>query len=549
MEIELAFAQYSIIGLSFLRGRTSYGDSVEDEWLIVYLLRELSKQFLDAWIRVFDADGEFLLVEAANVLPPWLNPEVAEYRVSAFRETTDCNICANSLQVWIHGGGLLIIPREDLSEKLGEKAPARNLTLQEAFGFIQDNRAEFIESALIEAEAFYRLQKYPQQIEQNLHNSVVTIPRRLAFVLHEKAAFISPAVEAFYLRDPIALRPLKAQDISKLVFPPTDLVTVSVKFTKVGYAQLKSQQFPTPPGWRSYLSRDVDTKAQNRVEMGMKVTSGFEMLMSDPQNIDHKLMREIIILLEDLETEDNCLPSDAEILSWEARDDDEGWLDVDFESFASELAGSSDRSQINATKGFGDKMAQDNLRKIVERFETFLNDDVAGMEGAENLDEMDYDDEDESDSASEDQDVSFDEDQFASMMREMMGMPEDTGTDTSPDPHSEDDPEGGDKIVSSLEEGEHFEILQAMQAMEAELQDAGALPVSPGRTYGKTAEERTASELPVYESETDDGVEIDYNLVKNLLESFKSQGGAPGPGGNLIGLMGMRLPRDEDENH
>lgn len=526
----------------------------------MYLLRVLSKQFPDAWIRVFDADGEFLLVEAANVLPPWLNPEVAEYRVGAFLEITDCNICADSLQVWINAGGLLIIPMEDPSQKLINKAPARNLTLQEALGFIQDNQAEFIESALIEAEAFYRLQKYPQQIEQNLHNSLVTIPRRLAFVLHENAASISPAVEAFYLRDPIALRPLKAPDISKLVFPPTDLVTLSVKFTKVGYAQLKSQQFSTPPVWRSYLTREMDTKTQSRVETGMKITSGFEMLMLDPQNIDHKSVREINILLEHLETGDNCLPSNAEIMSWEARDDDEGWLDVDFESFASELAGSSHRSQINPAKGFGDRMAQDNLRKIVERFETFLNDDIAGTEGAENLDDMDYDDgQDESDSVSEDRDVSFDEDQFSSMMREMMGMPADTGTDTSHNPHSEDDLEGSDKPVSSLDGREELEMLQAMQAMEAELQDAGALPVPPSRSQGSnktwlpkpTAEEGTSSSsgLPAYESEIDDDVEIDYNLAKNILESFKSQGGAAGPGGNLIGLMGMRLPRDEDEKN
>ena len=53
-----------------------------DEWLIVYLLRELSNKFPDAWIRVYDTDGEFLLIEAANTLPKWLNPEVAENRVS-----------------------------------------------------------------------------------------------------------------------------------------------------------------------------------------------------------------------------------------------------------------------------------------------------------------------------------------------------------------------------------------------------------------------------------------------------------------------------------
>lgn len=69
-------------GTWLLRGITNYGDSVADEWLIVYLLREISKQYPDAWIRVYDTDGEFLLIEAANALPKWLNPEVAENRVS-----------------------------------------------------------------------------------------------------------------------------------------------------------------------------------------------------------------------------------------------------------------------------------------------------------------------------------------------------------------------------------------------------------------------------------------------------------------------------------
>lgn len=64
-----------------LHGLTNYGDSVEDEWLIVYLLRELTNTFPNLWIKVADTDGEFLLIEAANALPRWLNPEVAENRV------------------------------------------------------------------------------------------------------------------------------------------------------------------------------------------------------------------------------------------------------------------------------------------------------------------------------------------------------------------------------------------------------------------------------------------------------------------------------------
>jgi hypothetical protein len=65
----------------YLRGQTSYGDSIEDEWLIVFLLRELSRQFTDLWIKMNDSDGEFLLVEAANMLPRWIRPEIAENRV------------------------------------------------------------------------------------------------------------------------------------------------------------------------------------------------------------------------------------------------------------------------------------------------------------------------------------------------------------------------------------------------------------------------------------------------------------------------------------
>jgi hypothetical protein len=71
-----------VAGIWSLTGRTNYGDSVEDEWLIVFILLEMSKKHTDLWIRVFDTDGEFLLIEAANMLPKWLKPEISENRVS-----------------------------------------------------------------------------------------------------------------------------------------------------------------------------------------------------------------------------------------------------------------------------------------------------------------------------------------------------------------------------------------------------------------------------------------------------------------------------------
>lgn len=51
-----------------LWGQTSYGDNVEDEWFIVWLLMELTRK-LPITARIWDSDGEFLLTEAAYVLP------------------------------------------------------------------------------------------------------------------------------------------------------------------------------------------------------------------------------------------------------------------------------------------------------------------------------------------------------------------------------------------------------------------------------------------------------------------------------------------------
>lgn len=80
-------------------GQTCFRDNVEDEWLIVYILFKLSERFEDLVVRqvevpllwrvrvnksifsISDSDGEFLLIEAANMLPKWVNPETAQNRV------------------------------------------------------------------------------------------------------------------------------------------------------------------------------------------------------------------------------------------------------------------------------------------------------------------------------------------------------------------------------------------------------------------------------------------------------------------------------------
>jgi hypothetical protein len=545
-------------GLVYLRGTTDYGDSVEDEWLIVYVLRELTKSFTDLWVRVYDHDGEFLLIEAASVLPKWLDPENDQNRV------------------WLHEGKLLLIPLGDQS--LGVR---QLLTLQDALSTIKSRPSSLVHSTFVEAEAFYRLEKYPAHIIHCLHFSMVTIPRKLAYILHERPRAIAPAVETFYLRDSIDLEPIYSSS-GELHFPPVDLVTVSVRFSRVLFAQAYSQRLDPPPRWAGVIDgtrNEFGARSSNelrqrlfRLEMGMKLSCGFELITKETEKSENRVIRELGIILSDLEEDGiETLPSDEEISQWDdvARDDDQGWMDINFEDFERELDGNA-HATGDKKAAFGDTTTQADLRKIVSRFEAFLNDTNAGLEGAE-VDDTDPDDMSDLSSVSsaageddeEDKEVSFDEKVFARMMREMMGMPpeEAAGDESRKSQDNEKSNEGSS-------EDEEKEIMKVMSQMEEELKQHGVLNLdhtpktvtidgktraigrgqnSPGAHHTAEPTSQLISDLSD-ESDGIDEIDIDYNLAKNLLESFKSQGGVSGPVGNILSMMGIQLPRDEQDD-
>lgn len=60
---------------------TCFGDNIEDEWLIVYLILEITKVYTNLIAQVQDNDGDFILIEAADFLPTWSNPDTTENRV------------------------------------------------------------------------------------------------------------------------------------------------------------------------------------------------------------------------------------------------------------------------------------------------------------------------------------------------------------------------------------------------------------------------------------------------------------------------------------
>ena len=513
-----------------LKGRTNYGDSVADEWVIVYLLRELSRQFPSAWVRVYDTDGEFLLIEAANALPKWLNPEIADNRV------------------WIHDHKMHIIP-------LDQAEPARPLSLTQALGHLQSPAPSLVHIPAVDAEAFHPMEDYPSAISKNKHCAAIPLPRKLAAILHANPSFISSAVEAFYLRDPVTVKLIQPKHNSKrLYFPPDDWTTSSVQFTKTLYAQLRCQHWEPPEPWARALASLSETapsaRAKEKLSIGVKVTAGFEMLCQDHANQDKRDVREIRLLLEDFESGEESLPMNEEMKTWSVRDDDDSWLDIDFNDFEKELAGRNGphAPTEESGTGFGDKAAQEKLRKIVERFESFLEDDGAGLDGAEGLDEMDFDDDDDEggsiDSDHEDSEEAFDETKLAEMMRNMIN--------TKDNGDVEGSEEAFDEMMRNMlntkgngeiEDKELEEIQSLSKAMEAELHEHGALTLDPKSGHGAQGTDAPTSSG----DSTDEEPDAQYNLAQNILESFKAQAGMAGPAGNMMGLMGVKMPRDEDE--
>jgi hypothetical protein len=475
-------------------------------------------------------------------------------------------IVTKSIQVWINEGKVKVIGKEDMDtpndiiDKIG---------LQDAKRIILDEPEKIVYAPDFEEEALHRLQKYPEQITNNFHHTLLRLPRKVAYLLHQKPAYISPATEAVYLRDPTALRPLQAKDDHSLIFKPKDFVKVSAKFPKVAFAQLVSQQemFEMPAAWKQLIRQSDDgDDERSQFHLGMMITCGFEMLVSGPQNQDNPLVREMNMLLNDVDTGDDALPSDAEVDSWGKRHDDDAWMSVKYEDLERALAGKPrSAAPFVDPASWNDKDAHDNLQRIVSQFQKFLNDDDADANGAAFDFDADSDDnvEEESDGSGEDKEQAFSEADFSKAMREMMGLPpQDDSADgsTSMAQHIKSSKMVEEFDSSDEEEDENIE--EVMKRVEEELNEAGVLGLGPKTrksTSGQqsikaqgTADSKGKGKVEEFsdsKDEDEDGVgDVDYALLKNLLESFKGQAGTAGPAGNLMGLMGLNLPRDEGED-
>ncbi|GJQ70819.1 putative SGT1 protein [Trypoxylus dichotomus] len=543
---------------SHLYGITYYGDNIEDEWFIVFMLVQLTKEFQDIVVRVVDSDGEFLLIEAANYLPEWADPETCDKRV------------------YIHNGCLHIVAPEADDE-------VESITVGSAINEIRKDPSLTMVTKMIQECINKRIREYPQKNNGSLHKTAVYVPIAVASILRANPKIISPAVRAFCNRDQIDMKACRAMKY----FPPEVRVLTRVTFTKCLYAMLVNSKYQPDrkTGWNLPPPTAKAFKAYN---LGVKLACGFEILLSQSKSTagdendknwkayQRKLQEKGYfngllehskeynqLLNKAKEYYSNHMGSDSGVISVgeqvskllqsldynteeykkEAEnlppDDDDSWLNIhpdELDSMLEEQYGNEKTLSLNG---------ETNPTEFTQNVESFLN-HVSSFEGAE------FPKKDEApirpprtnkranakvsfstDTKAEETStkVNFDPSSFACAVQNILNfvIPEDDSWDfdTDSDMSDYDTDENGTN-------GELNKMQELMDAMDKEL-----AKTTIGESFLKKDDNESFEDIEAFKP-----VDIDMNALKNILESYQSQLGEAGPSSNMLGPMGIHL----DEN-
>uniref|UniRef100_A0A7N6ASA3 Ecdysoneless homolog (Drosophila) n=1 Tax=Anabas testudineus TaxID=64144 RepID=A0A7N6ASA3_ANATE len=532
-------------------GSTQFGDNVDDEWFIVYLLRQITQAFPKLAARVEDNDGEFLLIEAADYLPKWLNPDTSENRV------------------FLYKGELHILPCPSASSPVGVSKDAIP-SVSEALTLLSNHSEACRASPRISSALRKRLEGYPEKIKMGLHRAHCFIPAGIAKVLAQRPDLVAPAVSAFYLRDPVDLHACRTFKI----FPPDTRVLTLVTFTRCLYAQLLQQQFTSDR--RSNFTLPPRSHPQYKAhELGMKLAHGFEILCSkcklpssEPeasiscnplwkgfmdslkrndyfrgeiegsaryreltksaenffkQSVASKSSalspgEEVLQLLHSCSS-----PSLEELKRRESQlppEDSDSWLDITAQDLERML---QERSQSKE----GEEEADYSLVAVSQGMKNFLN-AMSSHEGAElpcKDDELDSDDLD--DEEDEDEEDENDE--------EPSGHTETNETETLDSLKRYMDQM--DQELMSTNIGQSF---NQINYNNTDLGSGSPHPSATGSSAGEVGMEEAEEEIQP--------LDVDLNLVTNLLESLSCQAGLAGPASNLLQSLGLHLPPNSDSS-
>ncbi|XP_038638785.1 protein ecdysoneless homolog isoform X2 [Scyliorhinus canicula] len=504
-------------------------------------------------------------------------------------------------KVFFYCGELHIIPIPQNPEERSWLPPS-NPTILQALNLLTTHSDKCLAAGPIRKAIRRRLQSYPEKIHADRHRAYCYVPAGIAAVLQHRPDLLAPAVQAFYLRDPIDLRACRP---FKRFLPNTRVMTL-VTFTKCLYAQLQQQHFM--PDRRSGYTLPAQSDQHFKAHaLGMKLAHGFEILCSkcsqslpssktgsnissDPlwegfinslkknnyfrgelegslrykellqsaeiyfQNSVPRpksssalspgeqvlqLLQTLSNSVEELQKEEDSLPPE----------DDDSWLDISPEELDQMLEEASGRKLLNSVRQ--EEELDYDLRDITKSMKAFVS-KVSSHEGAEIP------------QSSATSQVQFDVNSFTSALERILGVESDEldsdDVDEEEDYDLVDSETESDSVEGKLEEGMSAtetlgNIRDYMEQMDQEL--AGT---HIGKSFTKAADE-VGSDRPDVTEEGAEGeseadsegnlkilpVDVDLNLVENLLESYSSQAGLAGPASNILQSMRIRLPDNQDK--
>jgi hypothetical protein len=461
-------------------GCVRFDDVMDDEWFVVWILREISKAYPDVAIRVWDNDGEFLLIEAAYSLPDWLEPDIAENRVWIYRGSVHCIPCD-------------VMAQEEQDDGGGIERALRALCEHESVALACGKG--------IDACISSKIDMYPEYARDTMHRAPVYVSGGVAELLHKDPQCVSRAARAFQRSG--AKDKMKASKTLAMSEYTTNgengIVPILVQFNRFWYSQLVFSEYKAPKDspWNQHASihqSKIPEWIATALDIGHKLMIGFTLCYPHVHGSSGKQDQYTTTIIDVDTTSQAVYPGD-----------DDSWLYEPSQYLEEEISRREDE--------FGTEFNPDELSRRMKQFV----DTMSSMEGA----------------VVKDEEISFDPDMFLDILSGNRQAPsEDEGSSfyegesTCSDDLGDDpicvDPRCRVQVDTETDSDDDYEEYE--QSLARELQNT-SLHQDDGDT-------------------TAEPVDIDVNLVSHLLSSYSGeQGLEPGPASTLAGLLGVSLPR------